>query len=100
MKPGAVFRAEGLGAADPLTPGCKAVRCIKLLCKQAIHLSSMDEASAIDGSRPLEQNCGRMWHSLGLDQRADAAGPFGVQGAPDDGERIHASAAGLAGPDS
>ena len=69
MKPGAVFPSEGLGAADLPTPGCKAVRRIKLLCNQATHLSSMDEASAIDGSRPLEQiadACGMAWGSTNV----------------------------------
>ena len=30
MKPGAVFPKEGLGAAQPPTEGCKAVKCISL----------------------------------------------------------------------
>ena len=62
MKPGAEFPKEGLGSGD--TRGCKAVKCIKLLCKHAVQLSVMDEASAIDGSRPLEQvadACGYAW---------------------------------------
>ena len=77
MKPGAVLPSQGLGAADPPTPGCKAVKCIKLLCKQAIHLSSMDEASAIDGSRPLEQiadACGIAWGSTNLQMLPDLTG--------------------------
>ena len=62
MKRIAVFPSHGLGAGN--TEGCKAVNVIKLLCEHAIHLSSMDEVSAIDGSRPLEQiadACGIAW---------------------------------------
>ena len=46
MKPTAVFPDCGLGAGS--TEGCKAVKVIKLLCKHAINLSTMDVASAID----------------------------------------------------
>ena len=46
MKPGAEFPVLGLGSGD--TSGCKAVKAIKLLCRHAIHLSSLDEASACD----------------------------------------------------
>ena len=62
MKPGAVFPDHGLGAGS--TDGCNTVKCIKLLCQHATQLSSMDEAGAIDGSRPLEQiadACGIAW---------------------------------------
>ena len=72
MKPGAVFPDHGLGAGD--TNGCKAVKCIKLLCKHAIQLSTMDEASAIDGSRPLEQvadACGIAWGSTNVQMVSD-----------------------------
>ena len=37
------------------TEGDKAVQAIKLMCARLIELSVMDEAAAIDGSRPLEQ---------------------------------------------
>ena len=50
------------------------MKCIKLLCKKAIHLSVMDEASAIDGSRPLEQvadACGYAWGSTNVQMTAD-----------------------------
>ena len=53
MKPGAIFPAEGLGARS--TPGDLAVKAIKLMASQMIELAVMDEAAAIDGSRPLEQ---------------------------------------------
>ena len=53
MKPGATFPDGGLGSGD--SQGCKAVKVIKLLCVHAIQISTIDEASAIDGSRPLEQ---------------------------------------------
>ena len=71
MKPGAVYPPGGLGSAD--TQGCKAVKVIKLLCKHAIQLSTMDESSAIDGSRPLEQvadACGFAWGSTCLQMTA------------------------------
>ena len=67
----------GLGAAEPPTQGCKAVKCIKLLCKRAIQLSTLDEASAIDGSRPLEQiadACGIAWGSTNVQMTADLTG--------------------------
>ena len=47
---------------------------IKLLCKNAIHLSVMDEASAIDGNRPLEQVadvCDYAWVSTNFQMTAD-----------------------------
>ena len=53
MKEGAVFPEGGLGTAD--TKGCKAVKCIKHMAKFHIETAVMDEAAAIDGSRPLEQ---------------------------------------------
>ena len=76
---GAVFPSGGLGAGNPSTP-CKAVTCIKLLCEHAIQLSSLDEASAIDGSRPLEQiadACGIAWGSTNVQMTPDLTG-FGV----------------------
>ena len=75
MKPGAVFPKGGLGMSD--TPGCKAFKCIKLLCQHAIQLSVLDEASAIDGSRPLEQvadACGIAWGSTNVQMTPDLSG--------------------------
>ena len=75
MKPGAVFPKGGLGTSD--TSGCKAFKCIKLLCQHAIHLSVMDEAGAIDGSRPLEQvadACGIAWGSTNVQMTPDLSG--------------------------
>ena len=72
MKPGAVFPTCGLGAGDD--PGSKAVKAIKLMCQQRINLEVLDEAAAIDGSRPLEQvaDCsGIGWGGTGLQMRAD-----------------------------
>ena len=77
MKPGVVFPKEGLGGSTPPTQGCLAVKCIKLLCKHAIHLAVMDEASAIDGSRPLEQvadACGIAWGSTNVQMLPDLTG--------------------------
>ena len=74
MKPGADFSVP-LGSGS--TPGCKAVKVIKLLCKHAIHISVMDEASAIDWSRPLEQvadACGYAWGSTNVQMTADLIG--------------------------
>ena len=53
LKPGAVFPAAGLGPGD--TEGDNAVRCIKAMAQQAIEAGCLDEAAAIDNSRPLEQ---------------------------------------------
>ena len=75
LKPKAEFPPHGLGAGD--TRGCRAVKCIKLLCKHAIHLSVMDEAAAIDGSRPLEQvadACGFAWGSTNVQMNSDLSG--------------------------
>ena len=55
MKPGATIPEAGLGAPDGKTPGDLAVKAIKLMCRHAIRMAVMDEAAAIDGSRPLEQ---------------------------------------------
>ena len=75
MKPKAEFLLEGPGAGN--SEGCKAVKVIKLLCKHAIQLSVLDEASAIDGSRPLEQiadACGIVWGATHVQMTADLAG--------------------------
>ena len=53
QKPGAVFPEGGLGSAA--SEGCKAFRAIKKMMQQHICLAAFDEASAADGSCPLEQ---------------------------------------------
>ena len=53
------------------------MKVIKLLCKHAIQISVMDEAGAIDGSRPLEQvadACGYAWGSTNVQMTADLTG--------------------------
>jgi len=75
MKPGAVFPPAGLGVGDTL--GDKAVKAIKLMCKHAIEISVIDETSAIDGSRPLEQvadACGIAWGSTNVQMTLDLNG--------------------------
>ena len=72
MKPRAVFPEAGLGVGD--TIGDKAVKAIKLKCRNAIELSMLDEAAAIDGSRPLEQvadACGIAWGSTNVQMVSD-----------------------------
>jgi hypothetical protein len=72
MKPGAVFPAAGLGPGE--TTGDKAVKAIKLMAKHSIETAVMDEAGAIDGSRPLEQvadACGYAWGSTNVQMTAD-----------------------------
>ncbi len=72
MKPGAVFPEAGLGVGD--TVGDKAVKAIKLMCRHVIELSVLDEAAAIDGSRPLEQvadACGIAWGSTNVQMVSD-----------------------------
>ena len=53
QKPGAVFPEGGLGSAA--SEGCKAFRAVKKMMQQHICLAAFDEASAADGSCPLEQ---------------------------------------------
>ena len=53
QKPGAVFPEGGLGSAA--TEGCKAFKAIKRMMQNRINLATFDEASAADGSCPLEQ---------------------------------------------
>ena len=53
QKAGAEFPPEGLGSAN--SEGCKAVKCIKKMLCECIGLQVFDEASAADGSCPLEQ---------------------------------------------
>ena len=72
QKVGAVFPPDGLGLGT--TEGDKAVRAIKLMAKHNIELAVMDEASAIDGSRPLEQvadSSGIAWGGCCLQMTAD-----------------------------
>ena len=50
---------------------------MQLLCRHAIHLSSIDESSAIDASRPLEQiadACGIAWGSTNVEMMPDLTG--------------------------
>ena len=63
QKPEAVFPPEGLGAGN--TEGCKAVRAIKKMLEQAIGIAVFDEASAIDGSCPLEQVADASGYAVG-----------------------------------
>ena len=49
----AVFPEGGLGSAT--SEGCKAFRAVKKMMQQHICLAAFDEASAADGSCPLEQ---------------------------------------------
>ncbi len=53
LKPGAEFPAAGLGVGDGT--GNKSVKAIKIMASNLIRLSVLDEAAAMDGSRPLEQ---------------------------------------------
>ena len=51
------------------------------MCKYAIELSVLDEASAIDGSRPLEQvadACGIAWGLTNVQMTADLTGFKGL----------------------
>ena len=75
MKPGAVFPPAGLGVGN--TPGDLAVKAIKLMAMDMIELAVMDEAAAIDGSRPLEQiadSSGIAWGGTCLQMTKDLAG--------------------------
>ena len=75
MKPGAVFPPGGLGEGED--EGSKAVRAIKVMCRDRMQLEVLDEAAAIDGSRPLEQiaDCsGYGYGGTGLQMRADLSG--------------------------
>ena len=74
MKPGAVFPAKGLGAEGGTTDGDKAIRAIKAMAKHSIDTAALDEAGAIDGSRPLEQvadACGYAWGSTNVQMTED-----------------------------
>lgn len=74
LKPKAVFPLVGLGHKDDNSEGSKAVVAIKIMCIHNIQISVMDEAAAIDGSRPLEQvadACGYAWGSTNLQMSED-----------------------------
>ena len=74
LKPDAEFPEQGLGPGN--TEGDKAVRAIKLMASRLIELSVMDEAAAIDGSRPLEQiadSSGIAWGGSCLQMTEDLA---------------------------
>ena len=55
MKPRSVFHKPRFGAPGGDTVEDKAVKAIKAMCRHAISVSVMDDAAAIDGSRPLEE---------------------------------------------
>ena len=72
MKPGAEFPTGGLGPGED--EGSKAVRAIKLMACHYICLEVLDEAAAVDGSRPLEQvadSCGYAWGGSSVQMRQD-----------------------------
>ena len=61
LKPGKAKPKEGFGSEKGTTEGDKAVKAIELMAKNSIENSVMDEAAAIDGTRPLEvtaDSCG------------------------------------------
>ena len=75
MKPGAEFPPEGLGPGT--SPGDKAVRAIKIMAAQMIKLAVLDEAAAIDGTRPFEQiadSSGIAWGGTSLQMSRDLSG--------------------------
>ena len=77
LKPGAVFPACGLGAKEDGSDGTKAVMALKLLAIHHINLEVLDEAAAVDGSRPLEQiadSSGIGWGGSGIQMRPDLSG--------------------------
>ena len=74
MKPSAVFPAAGLGAENGSSEGDKAVKAIRAMAVNCIERAVLDEAGAIDGSRPLEQiadACGHAWGSTNLQMTED-----------------------------
>ena len=74
MKPTAQFPPEGLGMDPKKSTGDKAVKAIKLMAKHCIEAAVLDEAGAIDGSRPLEQiadACGYAWGSTNVQMTED-----------------------------
>ena len=75
QKPGAVFPPEGLGPGT--SEGDKAARAIKAMAKHHIEQAVMDEAAAVDGSRPLEQiadSSGFAWGGSCVQTTADLSG--------------------------
>ena len=67
----------GLGVKEGKTKGDLCVKAIKMMCRFAIQTSVLDEAAAIDGSRPLEQiadACGIAWGSTNVQMTADLTG--------------------------
>ena len=70
------FPASGLGAEGDKSQGSLAVRAIKAMAVHNITLAVMDEAAAIDGTRPLEQiadACGFEWGSTCVQMSEDLA---------------------------
>ena len=75
LKPGAEFPTAGLGVGNE--PGDKAVKAIKIMASNLIRLSVLDEAAAMDGSRPLEQiadSSGIAWGGTCLQMTRDLMG--------------------------
>ena len=75
LKPGAVFPEKGIGPGE--TPADYAFEAVKVMSNHLIKLSIMDEAAAIDGSRPLEQvaDCsGLAWRGSCLQMKTDPTG--------------------------
>ena len=74
LKPGAEFPAVGLGHPSDKSDGTKAVRCIKAMAQHCIETAVMDEAAALDGSRPLEiiaDACGYAWGATAVQMTED-----------------------------
>ena len=81
MKPTATFPAIGLGAEVEVSKvlpehkqGHLAVLALKLMAAHSIQTSSLDEAAAITGDRPLEQiadACGYAWGSTQIQMTED-----------------------------
>ena len=77
LKPKAEFPPLGLGHKDGQLEGDKAVQAIKVMAVNCIERAVLDEAGAIDGSRPLEQiadACGYAWGSTNLQMTPDLSG--------------------------
>ena len=74
MKPGSEIPALGFGHEKGVSNGDKAVKAIKAMAKHHIENAVMDEAAAIDGSRPLEMvadSCGYGWGATCLQMTQD-----------------------------
>ena len=78
MRPTATFPDCGLGGMKDgvydTCDGSKSTRAIKIMAGHCILTAVMDEAAAIDGSRPLEQvadACGYAWGSTNLQMTTD-----------------------------